>query len=606
MRKFVEYQTNINIFKEPLAVVFSMFYLVNDLWDPLRDILYPSLGIPIPRKRPNKSDLSKLLLNTFSNPAQMKEFIAAAPENVRAVWDALAWGDNLPLETLEKQLGFEIALVDENNNTRWRSNLVRRREFPFVVLIDTLSYHGGFNPKQPRRGVEVALPPEIRAAFRAHLPKPKNYDIEPVAEAPEAELSFRCDATALDDLRFLAEYIDADNLKLTKSKKIRMTCQREIASMMGGGELFNAIDVSTILPMLRVRLLVMFLTEPGKLGAQHLLNPTPEDPGKAFRIMLASAFSNPLWLHENLLDHLKGWTGYTKRQLENLFALFASLDEEKWTTEKNLISYADYRDLDYNIFDYNELWTNALRPDAKAWNRSYQQRFPLSEHIRDFHTLPLIHGMAFLLAALGFAEIRYNHPATEPEWERPIEKFLSPFGGLIAIRLTPIGAYAFGKSDQLEIDESARKRVHIVLNEQRLTLTCRDLDQTTELLIHDFTEKISDGCYRMTRKSLIRGCKTAADVTKRIERFKTRIPAEIPSLWDRFFAETTNNCVALRKRSRYLFYDLSDTPELRRHFLSDPLLRGKTVKTAGPGVAIKVKDLPAVSRHLAALGYLIE
>ena len=605
MREFLEYNSNPSAFKAPVAAVFSMFYSVHDLWEPVRDILYPSRRLPQPSKRPNKSELSKQLLDTFSDPSRLKAFIAAAPENVRAVWDALVWGGNMPLEALEKQLGFRIAQINPNRKDRWRPGLLRRREFPFVVLINTGGFYRAYDDNAPRRGIAAALPPKIRAAFRTHMSKPKGYDIEPVPDAPEAEFSLRFDATAPDDLRFLAEYIDAGNLKLTKSKKIRMACLREIASMMGGGEFFDDPGISAILPMLRARLLVMFLHGPGIPGAKHILNPAPEKPGKAFRALLASAFMDPQWIHENLLEHLRGRSYYEKQQLEDLFALFASLDVDGWTTEKNLVSYADYRELDFNIVKYGDVWANAVRPDEEDWYSSSPARVHLHEGFRDFHTIPLVHGMAFLLAALGFAEIRYNHPAAVTEWERPREDFLSPFGGLVAIRLTPLCAFAFGKSDQLEIDDSARKRVHVILNEHRLTLTCRDLDRSTELLLNDYTEKISDGCHRMTRKSLMRGCKTAEDVAKRTGHFKKRIQSEIPPLWERFFAETAKNCVALRKRSGYVFHELADTPELRRLFLSDPLLRKKSIKTAGPGVAIKRKDIPEVSRRLAALGYLM-
>ena len=110
----------------------------------------------------------------------------------------------------------------------------------------------------------------------------------------------------------------------------------------------------------------------------------------------------------------------------------------------------------------------------------------------------------------------------------------------------------------------------------------------------------------MTRQSLLRGCRSARDVAERIEHFKNRIPAEIPPLWQKFFDDIVGDCVALEKRPGYVFYRLADNPELRRLFLSDPVLRKLSIKTAGPGVAIKKDDVSLVSRRLAALGYLMQ
>jgi hypothetical protein len=606
MGKFLEYQSNISAFKAPVEAVLSMFYSVNDLWEPARDILYPALGIPVPRKRPRKSVLSKQFLDTFANPSRMKKFFAAAPEKTRAVWEAIAWGDNMPLETLEDQLGFPIAEIVETPRS-WRPHPRRLREFAFAVLIDIYAFSGLYDSNQPRRGIVVVLPPKIRSVFRELMPKPKGYHIEPLAAPPDAAFSFRAEATAPDDLRFLAEYIEAGNLKSTKSGKFRIGNLREIQSMIGAGEFFEDPGVSSILPMLRVRLLTGLMDGPGKKTLKYFLDPSGENLPRALRGLLACAFINVPWIHKTLLDYIKGSAAYNKKCLDQIFEMFSHLDTEGWATAENLLTYANFRDLDFNIFSYEDLWVRAMEEgNDEDWYEYRNPREYLYEDIRNFVTIPLVHGMAFLLAAMGYAEIQYNHPSLDTRWVRPGESFLSPFAGLSAMRLTPLGAFAFGKSETVELAASERPPVHLVLNEHRLTLTCRDLDRATEVLLNDFTEKVSDGFYRMTRHSLMRGCKSAEAVAARIGRFKKRIPAEIPPLWEQFLAETAENCVALRERPGYVFYELSDTPELRRLFLSDPLLRKKSIKTAGPGVAVKQSDVSAVSRRLASLGYLMD
>jgi len=268
--------------------------------------------------------------------------------------------------------------------------------------------------------------------------------------------------------------------------------------------------------------------------------------------------------------------------------------------------HTDACEVSFDFFtDRYYVWVH-LDQESPGLHPYQSPRIGLEEDDYELLSLPLVRGVAFMLAAMGFAEIRYNLPDEVGPWLRNGRDYLTPFDGLSAIRLTPLGAYAFGKTDELEIDTSARDRVRIVLNEHRLTLTCREPDRMMELLLGDYMEKISDGCYRMTRQSLLHGCKKATDVAERIEHFKNRIPAEIPPYWQKFFDDVVADCVALKRKPGYVVYRISDTPELRRLFLSDPVLREKSIKTSGPGVAIKKGDLPAVSRRLASLGYLME
>ena len=605
MREFLEYQSNTSAFKAPVEAVLSMFYSVNDLWEPVRDILYPALGLPAPEKRPKKSVLSKQLLDTFNNPARLKAFLEATPKKTLEVWQSLVWGNVLLLEAFEEQLGFEISEILDH---RYAGRIPRRRrEFPFVVLINTRGFYRHADDENPRKHIAAAMPPKLRDVFKKCMPKPKGYYIETAEEPPRAQFSFRNDTEAPEDMRFLAEYIESGNLQVTKSNKIRMACLRTIASVMGGGEFFEDIEDSATLPMLRTRMLASFMNGPARKAIPYILDPPQEYPGKPFRALLAAAFIDPSWLHEHFLGHVKGRPQYDRSQLEDLFKLFSNLNIDGWTTAQNLASYSDFRDLDFDIFRYDDLAVSVIDRSRKDWDFYGLDQESLDEDFRNFVTLPMIHGMAFLLAALGFVEIRYNHPASvKSRWKRSKEDFLSPFCGLAAIRLTSLGAFALVKTQEFELPAPERKSAHVVLNEHRLTLTCRDLDRATEVLLNDYTEKISEGFYRMTRHSLIRGCKTDRDVAMRIERFKKRIPSDIPPIWEQFFTKTAENCVALRRRFGYVFYDLSDTPELRRLFLSDPLLRKKSIKTAGPGVAVHQKDISEVSRRLAALGYLMD
>ena len=80
----------------------------------------------------------------------------------------------------------------------------------------------------------------------------------------------------------------------------------------------------------------------------------------------------------------------------------------------------------------------------------------------------MIHVMAFLLASLGFLEIAYNAPDGHSKWRLDSQMFLTPFDGLEAVRLTPVGAFAFGHSKELPLTVSEQPKCQVHLHPDRL------------------------------------------------------------------------------------------------------------------------------------------
>ena len=218
----------------------------------------------------------------------------------------------------------------------------------------------------------------------------------------------------------------------------------------------------------------------------------------------------------------------------------------------------------------------------------------------------MIQGYCFLLAALGFAEIDYTFPPKHPRCPFHNSPYLTPFDGLRAVRLTKEGSYALGFDEAIELEKPEDPRTRIVLNPNCLNAICHEVDPVTELSLLDFMEKISPGHYRMTRTSFLGNSKTKTDAGDRLKSFRQSIAATLPPLWESFFQETVQTCVALKPVHGYRIFELENDPELRKRFVTDPVLRENCLKSEGFKVIIQNSKVAVVQKHLKKLGYILQ
>ncbi len=599
---------NIRKFESSLEEALTHCYSVQEIGVLYNDILLPARGQKPLLKIPRKGSMVRELVQTLNSIADGRRFFEACSPNLRSVLGVLAWDGDLPLEQLEKMVGFPISAVETVKPThryeRERFSVNILPEFLAVALAPGNPWDYGAASSKAQ--LVARLPPALRSCLRKVMPPPAGYDFEPVEQPPEGALTYRCDETVQEDLRMVADYINRGHLQRLGSGKIKKSCVRALCEMTRGGEFFCAAATPKSLEFLRTTLFADLLA--GADGEiRKAMVAEPPDPEVIFRGFLATTLKNSPFVHAHLLSHIKSFNPfceYLAATPKNLWAIFCRMSSTGWVTVENLLKYQDYREIP---LDFIRNPYCSVTVDLAGGAGSYRRRQRLNllpANQKDFLITPMLQGMAFLLAAMGFAEIAYTVPKN-PRWQRGGEDFLTFWDGLCAVRLTPLGAYAFKQTDALVLSAAPRKRAEIFLNPNRLTVTSRNIDPVTELTLLDFMEKLCDGCYRMTRKSFLRGCTTDDYVQRRINQFKANIAGDPPPVWQKFLDQLSGGVVALRCRSSYKVYALTDTPELRRLFATDPVLKKKTLKVEGLSVAITKKELPAVAQRLAEFGYLL-
>lgn len=594
--------SNKNILNKDLHEVLVKFYTMEVLWPIMLELVYPVLRKEPPEKRPNKAQLVGMLENIFESEELLHRMFEIMNPKLFSVLEAVVWGGNQRLEELEKTLGFAFmkrkTVKPKYYYDEEKTKYSPFPEFHWLVYEEQGSYYSS------DQYILVGLPPAVRTAFKKSMPKPKGYHLNPLPKLPEKVLTFRCDDKLAEDFRVVADYIDRGHLQFNKNETIRKPCIRALSKITQGGDFFPDEKNSKKLPLLRHELFVSLIASCGPTLRKAMLEEPPR-PDKLLRPLCDTLFEHPNWFHEIVLSHIKtgDFQSYDKEATTQLRNLFSMLPPNQWVSSANLENIVNYRDIEIDPMPYMRCQVSV------AYTHHYYNR---SSKIEISSTngwplliVPLIQGTAFLLAALGLAEIAYTLPPENAQWKSPSEQFLTPYDGLYAMRLTPAGAYALGLTDEIELKTSNHARAEIILNPQRLTATCRHIDPITEMSLLEYMEKVSDGCYRMTRQSLLRGCSVQKDVEQRVANFRKHIAQELPPFWKTFFESVAQTAVALKAKSSYKLYELANTPELRRLFMTDPVLREKTLKVEGVCVAIKKIDEPAISRRLTTLGYLM-
>lgn len=563
-----------------------------------------------------KSAAVEALVALSDAPVRLKEFCGRMPPELQKALQILVWVESFPLLELEKEIGSEIVRKREEKAPSSRPHYYADQQFDqlkiFELIVvgnmrDSWSYRG---PTKERATAQ--LPPALRQFFKRGFPAPAHSELIGLEEwSGEGEFTRFYDAreTLVEDFLALGDAFRRGSIKRNKNGMLSKSCLREFQELVPGKEFF-AQNAPEELGTTRLRLLIEFFNRKGS----PLLPPEDFSPPslKMFLRGVAAEISQcgPFVIKE-LLAHLRSDRSgvnpkISKNQFGNLLSLFVNLPEGQWVSAKNLRDFRIYRGLDFDFFDAS--WYSASRVDLADDSRPsyYDARTRItSENAPDLLFAPMIHGMAFLLAALGFLEICYHVPEGQSKWRRENQNFLTPFDGLEAVRLTPVGRFAFNRSQELPLAVREQPKCHLHLHPERLLARASNLDPLTEKVLREFMEELAPGFYRLERKRFLAGCSLPKEILARVEDFKRRLPAELPDFWQAYLDALCREGLAFHAEGEYVIFSVSDSPELANLLSTDPELRKCCLRVEGRRVAIRSANLPEVRKRLLKAGFFV-
>jgi hypothetical protein len=607
---------NKNMVRYELPDLLDKFYAVAVLKEFAEPFLYPLFPQLAAMEKPRKADLTGALMTFQKDRKKLEQLIQSLPGSVLSVLEALLWTREANLEELESRLGFEIAKLAPQLSNRYRDCPFQLLPgFELVAIGEANDFYSRYSFDPQKSHYRVLLPAAMRRLLKPGFPKPAYYnwqvkDFE--KDLPSELVFFNAESAIASDLAIVGDYLNRGNLKITKAGKIAVGSLRKVMELTQGREFFTSGNNSRKLPEARhILLLQSVLRFEDKLT--NLLVKEPFPAKEVFKLLLQNLLLNGNLLVDLFLPHVKPCSFYhetvcTQPELNELMGVFASLPEKGWISAGNLVQYPFYREMNLIFFNYrnHRFRVDPESPGLRRYN-FFESAVDLDpDNVFDIVQTPLLHGIAFLLATFGLLEIAYTSPPENPNWRLKGESFLSPFDGLVGLRMTPLGAYAFGKTETLEISLPEKRRTAVHLHPERLMASCKQADPLTIQAMDEFMERLAPELYRLTPEKLLAGCHSKAELRDRIEAFRKRIPAEVPELWEATFRGYLESPDPLSFENAYFIYQIAESTELRQLFISDPVLRTLGLKVEGWRIAATPGDLNRIRERLRSLGYLLE
>ena len=603
-----------HLYASELPDLFSKFYSAETLWQFYSTIYLPMMQRDVPHKRVKKQLMVDDLVQLTDDPEQVKRLIEAMPRQLRTTIESLLWVDKFDAAKLEKQLGFQVYQPKSKRPNYWDKELPLEKrdvapELDFIVNHEPDPYgYSGERYTTPH----LSLPPELKKLLRPHFPKPEGYDFTPLKTLSDKNKKYQYfdgSGDILTALSQLADYLLRTKLKTTKTGKISKATLRSIMLITQASEPYAQDKAHKDFAELRHHLLI-----------QWMIGIKPKDlsdiaeariaPGKLLRDFVKALPLDTDYIHDELLNHLKLKQSYYGHDSEHtqfnqnaVDLIFKQLPSEGWITRENIQRYQEYRYIQIHTTANNRYYTKLADTD---YSSDYADRMDITPS--NFTILienPLLDGLAFMLATFGLLEIAYTAPSN-PHYVRVKKDYLTPFEGIYALRLTQLGAYAFGHTKKLEIKASKARRAEMHFNPARLHMRCVDLDPVTELTVKEFMDPIGPSLFRLTRSSLIGKATKLKEIKLRIQDFKKRVSNKLPENWLEFIHQLESEEPALNWRSSLAVYQLPENPALREAFSKDPKLRELCFKAEGWHVIVEHKDMSKLKERIRQLGYISE
>ncbi|MBQ7495029.1 MAG: hypothetical protein IJT75_04600 [Bacteroidaceae bacterium] len=226
-------------------------------------------------------------------------------------------------------------------------------------------------------------------------------------------------------------------------------------------------------------------------------------------------------------------------------------------------------------------------------------------------------GILYMLAALGVVELAIRKLN---DGEVPI----SPYHAVAYARLTPLGRYALGLTD--EYASSEQEIQYFQVDPERLIV--RDLTaapsngQRSEVnsqlstlnsvnpfldILLGIAHSIGSGRYEVTAQTFLASCSNRDDVKQRINTFKQFICPKPPARWQHFFDELLTRChpMQLNQTDYRIFNIPPENTTLIRLLRDDSELRRLSILAEGYRILIPTTNYSKFRNRLKALGYLL-
>ena len=236
------------------------------------------------------------------------------------------------------------------------------------------------------------------------------------------------------------------------------------------------------------------------------------------------------------------------------------------------------------------------RFDATIVNELTRNAIGTDQYVQEFGRTA-VKSFCFMLCSLGIVELELSEK----------DEANSPFDRAEYVRLTALGRYALGLTDEYDAPEPEHE-AYFELDPDRLVIrSLVDPNPYAQLLL-DTSVAISKNRFETSARSFLAHCTSRSDVDEKVSIFRRYVSNELPPLWEQFFASLLQHCNPLTKErsADYHIYSISpDNTGLIRLLTGTPSLRKLFVRAEGFLILVKKDDEQKLTDELKKFGYLL-
>lgn len=234
----------------------------------------------------------------------------------------------------------------------------------------------------------------------------------------------------------------------------------------------------------------------------------------------------------------------------------------------------------------------------------------LGGHSTDIGRIYFRYVLGESLATLGLVDITYTYPyflfpELNDNWGRDAEPYNSRMDGLKHIRLTPLGQFCVGLSDDYTLPTVESQPILTVLPNLEITVTDPAAFSPTDAMQLDgFAKRVSDCVWRMDRNSLLAALErgdTSEHIFQTLEAFSQK---EIPDTVRGFINEAANRAGLVKAQEDAVLVHFADEPTAAT-VLSDSSAGRLALCRHGPTVVVPGRRIRAFASACKKMGILL-
>ncbi len=534
----------------------------------------------------NLRDTALLYVMTFVSEEVFAAFRDYLGEDVRKVLDHLVWAPLANEHEIKKQLGIEISYIENEGRFYGQRKYLKKR---FQLFPSQISYSW----QAERTTYHLFFPGEIRLHLIAFYEKPDDFYLKEVEHLPETLTIFEDKGQILSELSLIKLYHRQGKIRRGKSGKPHANTYSGMRKKLGLREFYMEKNTHKILHNIRTAMLAnLWVCMPEKS--------TAKEAGKdLLKHLFDKYYFKEKLKHHFLLLHLNGLTnvnGYYITEFSKVFLeLLKDIQLNQWLSIKNVHQWLFYRGLKIAAVTYE------AANQYLSYTSTYHSIPIENENFTQIVRLPSLKAYFFLYGAYGLFDLAYDKPDTR----EPGESCYSPFDGLQYVRLTPLGAYILGLTNEYEVETLVDEGTYELSPYNLIIRIAAHSPPDKEDRLKNFAQALGNRRFKVNHESFLKNCQHKEDVEAQITLFHQLITNRPPKIWQDFFEEIRVRISPLEPVNRVKVFQLAKDSDLLRLVAQDEQLQAIIHKAENYQIIIKEKDLPQLKSRLKAFGYMI-